>query len=356
MWREANHEHTRSQGANASWGDEIYLSADSDGVFVEHSLLSLEGESATHLNFLSSVGPAYCYGKLPGRQILISDEAHRIVAGKFPKASFLVCQYFRPINLGNLTLELLPSGACPGASFLRIEKKNDSLLFASHWSRKVSASLRKAVFKKANTLLIKLQNDPATVLATNARRETERFLEFAQKIFHAGETLVAVVDSFGEAQDLASRLYEEGLPVFYDAKLATLMKLIHDSVAPAYAPAWLKGIRSKLPEGNTRGVVFVSKQHLVSRTTRSLPSGIWVWMGSDFEQYQHTPAVSKLSFSDIFYVQTAPDMAEIFELVTEVSPSQVLVYGDGAQKCAHHLHGKGVRAEVFAPPKVDTLF
>lgn len=340
----------------STWGDEIYLSADSDGVFVEHSLLSLEGQSQAHLNFLSSVGPSYCYGKLTGRQVLISDEAHRIIIGKFPRASFLVCQYFRPINLGNLTIELLPSGACPGSSFLRIEKRNDSLLFASHWSRKVSASLRKAVYKKANTLLISLQADPATILSTTSRRETERFLEFARKIYQAGETVVAVVDAFGEAQDLASRLYEEGLPVYYDAKLLALMKIIHDSVAPAYAPGWLKSTRGRPLEGTSKGVVLVSKQHLLSRPARSLPSGIWVWIGPDLEAHQHSPALGKLSFSDVFYVQTAPDMAEIYELVTEVTPSQVLVYGEGAEKCAHHLHGKGVRAEVFSPPKIDTLF
>lgn len=340
----------------SNWGDEIYLNADTDGVFVEHSLLNLEGDSAESLVFISGVGASYLSGELTAKQVILSDEAHRVLVGKFSKTSFLVCQYFRPITIGNLTLELLPSGASHGSSFLRIEKKNDSLFFASQWSRKISGSIRRAVYKKAKTLLLKLHVDPTTVLATNSRRETERLIEFAQKITHAGETVVAVVDSFGEAQNLAGRLYEEGLNVAFEPKLLSIMKIIYESMPPAYAPAWLKNLRGTQTKSVGAQVILVSKQHLVAKSTKSLPQGIWVWIGPDYPDHSFAPTISQLNFSDTFFIQSAPDLAEIFELVGEVSPSQILVYGQGAEQCVHQMHARGLRAEVFAPPKIATLF
>lgn len=341
---------------HANWGDEIYLSADSEGVFVEHSLLNLEGESASHLEFISSIGPAFLRGKLNARQVLLSDEAHRVLVSKFPKTSFLVCQYFRPINIGNLSIELLPSGDSHGSTFLRIEKKEDSLLYASYWSRKISSSIRKASYKKAKTLLLKLHVDPTTVLATNSRRETERFIEFSQKITQAGESVVAVVDSFGEAQNIAGRLYEEGLSVAFDAKLLAIMKLISESMPPAYAPAWLKNLPQASNKVRGAQVILVSKQHLLAKSTRALPQGIWVWVGTDFTDHSFSPTISQLNFSDTFYIQSSPDLAEIYELIQDVSPTQILVFGEGAQHCVQHMHAKGLRAEVFAPPKIATLF
>ena len=139
--------------------NEIMLNHEDGDITIEHAILALDAQTSGHINFLSSVGPSYCGGKMSGKQILVSHEAHRILAQKFPKAAFLPCSYFRPIVLGNLQVELIPSGHSPGSSFLRVEKKNDSLLYAAHWSKRTSSTLRRAAFRQAETLLLKLQSD-----------------------------------------------------------------------------------------------------------------------------------------------------------------------------------------------------
>ena len=336
--------------------EEIYLSSDSGGVTVEHSIVTLDGDSAAHINFLSSAGPAYCNSKISGKQILVSEEAYRILATKFPKASFLPCQYFRPIVLGNIQVELLPSGESPGSSFLRIEKKKESLFYASHWSRQSSSAVRKAVFKPSTTLLLRLQSDPFHIFSTNSRREIERLIEFAQKIIRAGENLVVVVDAFGEAQNLASRLHEALLLISCDAKLYQVMKMIHDSVPPTQVPPWMKALKKYAAENVQPSVVFVSKQHLMQQRPRTLPKGIWVWVGLDVEVQARNPWLANITFADSFAIQNKPDMSEIYELVNEVKPSHVLIFGEGAPNCVHQLARHGIPAEFFAPPKVETLF
>jgi hypothetical protein len=337
--------------------EEIYLSSESGGVTVEHFIMTLDSDSTSHINFLSSAGPAYCKGKISGKQILVSEEAYRILAPKFPKASFLPCQYFRPIVLGNIKVELLPSGESPGSSFLRIEKKNESLFYAFHWSRQSSSAMRKAVFKPSSTLLIRLQSDPFHIFSSHSRREIDRLIEFAQKMIRAGENLVVVVDAFGESQNLASRLHEALLPIGCDSKLYQIMKIIHDSIPPTQVPSWMKALKKNGADcGGMPRVVFVSKQHLIMQRPRTLAKGIWVWIGLDIEVQSRSPWLANITFADSFAIQNSPDIAEIYEMVNEVKPSHVLIFGEGAPNYVHQLARHGIPAEFFAPPKIETLF
>ncbi len=337
-------------------GEEIQLSSENGTVAVEHTVLTLDAEASSLVNFLSSPGPAYLRGKVAGKQVLLSDEAFRILVARFPQTPFLPCQYFRPIVLGNLSIELLPSGEGPGSSFLRLQKHQDSVFFASYWSKQSSSAFRKAVFKASHTLLLKLNANPFLVPGPSARKETERLLEFAQKIVRAQENLVVATDSFGEAQHLANRFHAAGLAVACDARLLRIMKTLEASMPPTEVPAWLRAVRKYSQAHELPAVVLVSKEQLLAHRPRSLPQGVWVWLGSEPPRGFHQPWMAGLTFVEAFGIQNAPDPAEIHGLVSEVRPQQVLVYGEGAPQVVQWMAGKGVPAELFAPPRLQTLF
>ncbi len=337
-------------------GEDIQLSSENGVVALEHTVLTLDAEQSTLVNFLSSPGPAYLRGKVSGKQVLLSDEAYRILVARFPQTPFLPCPYFRPIVLGNLSIELLPSGESPGSSFLRVQKNQDSLFFASFWSKQSSSAFRKAVFKPSHMLLLKLHANPFQVPGTNARKEVDRLIEFAQKILRAQENLVIAADSFGEAQHLASRLQAAGLATACDARLHAIMKTLGESMPPTEVPAWLRGLRKHSVQATEPAVVLVSKEQLLAQRPRSLPKGVWAWLGNELPQAFQQPWMSGLTFVDAFAIHNAPDTAEIQTLVSEVRPSQVLVYGEGAPQVVQWLAGRGVPAELFAPPRLQTLF
>jgi hypothetical protein len=350
--------------------DEIQINHDDGDITIEHAILALDAQRSGHINFMSSAGPAFCSGRLAGKQILVSHEAHRILVHKFPKSAFLPCSYFRPIVLGNLNVELLPSGESPGASFLRIEKKKDSLLYAAHWSKRQTAALRRASFKQADTLLLKLQNDPSALFATSVRRELERLTEFCAKLLRAGERVVVVADACGAAHHIIGALTEQRIPVCPDKNLLPLLLSENSSnvVTQAQAPnklttadgtRWNQGAMTLWVDNPAQQpcVVLASKEHLLARKQRSIPNGIWVWTGlMDQHLADRCPWLAHLNFADSFALNFAPDLSEVDDLVSEVHPKQVLVCGEGAQTCVHHLTRRGIDAQVFAPPRLETLF
>lgn len=354
--------------------DEIQLNHDDGDITIEHAILALDAQKSGHINFVSSAGPAFCSGKLTGKQILVSHEAHRILVQKFPKSAFLPCSYFRPIVLGNLNVELIPSGESPGSSFLRIEKKKDSLLYASHWSKRTTPALRRAAFRPAETLLLKLKNDPSALFATSVRRELERLTEFCAKLLRAGERVVVVADACGAAHHILGALTEQRLPVCPDKNLIPLMNaeespvqstqahLVQQKPTPLQAgegTRWNQGAKTLWVENPAHQpcVILLSKEHLLARRQRSLPNGIWVWTGlMDQHAADRCPWLAHLNFAEHFALNFAPDLSEIDDLVSEVHPRQVLVCGEGSHTCVHHLTRRGIDAQVFAPPRLETLF
>jgi hypothetical protein len=349
--------------------DEISLNHEDGDITLEHSVLALDAKTFGQINFLSNVAEAYFSGKTGGKQLLVSPEAHRILAGKMTKAAFLPCTYFRPIMIGNLRVELLPSGHGTGSAFLRIDKKGDSLLYASHWSNRASTLLRRAAPKPSDTLLLKLHCDPSTLFATSVRREMELFTEFCVKLTRAGEKIVAVVDSWGTAHHLIASLTELRVPIGIDKHLQALLDIAqelnnptaHSGDAPRIETPgvkWTQGAKTQWVEMGAAQpcVVFVSKEALLARKQRSLPQGIWVWTGLDHQLCAQSQWISQLTFAEKFAIQFFPDHSEIEELVHETCPRQVLVCGEGARTCVHQLTRKGIDAQVFAPPRLETLF
>jgi hypothetical protein len=349
--------------------DEILLNHDDGDITVEHGIVALDAQNSGHINFLSSAAPSYFSGKAGGKQLLVSHEAHRILSAKMPKAAFLPCTYFRPIVLGNLQVELLPSGHSPGSSFLRIEKKNDSLLYASHWSNRPTTMLRRAAFRPADTILLKLHNDPSALFATSVRRELERLGEFCSKLLRAGERVVVVADAAGTAHHIVGLLTELRIPVALDKHLQVLMEAEHESnphvahfnasSSPhANTPRWNQGARTQWidPNSNQPCVLLLAKDRLLARRQRVLPQGIWVWTGLDLHLHSQCSWLAHLTFADNFALQFSPDLSEIEDLVKETHPRQVLVCGEGAETCVHHLTRRGIDAQVFAPPRLETLF
>jgi hypothetical protein len=343
-----------------SHAEEIHLTSENGVITVEHSVLSLDAETSSVVNFVSSPGPAFLFGKLAGKQVLLPDEAYRILAPRFPSTPFLPCPFFRTISLGNLNIELLPSGEGTGSSFLYLQKDKDSLLYAGCWSRTGSLALRKAQPKQAETLFLRLQQNPLSLPQGSVRKETERFIEFAQKILKAQENVVVAVGSFGEAQFLASRLFAAQVPVSCDAKLHRVFKTLEESLPPSEVPRWLKAA-NRLPQNaavrqQIPSVILLSRELLLSQKPRMLPQGVWVWLGVEPLVGYRQPWLSSLTFVDTFTISLRPDAPEVLALIADVKPSQVLVTGDGATLVVQWLAGRGIPAELFAPPRLQTLF
>jgi hypothetical protein len=336
--------------------DDIGLSVSAQGLFVEGTTLCLEGSSLESLSFLSSPVQPWQSGKLGGRQVLVSDDAHEILVKKFPKIAFLSCKYLHPITLGSLTLELLPSGEAPGSSFLLIRKGDRSLLYVSHWNPEAHPAIRKPVLRSANRLLIRIESgeEGRGGAHHHVRHELERLGSFARQILDDQKCFGLIVKPARDLHRVLSTLPPD-VAIFADAPTLEYAAACSQSVSdlPTILRERMKNIASidKTPPKSAAIFLISTQTNLKSR-----PEAIWA-LGTSRKTQRQTPATDT-TIIERFQIAHTPSHSDILRLVSETGADEVVLVdtGEAAENCLSYLNEHRIRATLLSAPKTTPLF
>jgi hypothetical protein len=347
------------------------------GFLIENGILSLDAPDSATFNFISSIQDA---SMLNGplnfqRQTLLSQEANTFISANSAGTNVLPCPYFRPISLGSLSVELLPSGAGCGSSLLRAEKNGHSLLYAHEWSLSDSQALRSISIKPADTLLLRIDHNPSSVSHVSDKRETARFLEFCGTLVNAGTVVAAVVPAFGPQLILTQALQARGIPVRIESFSARLLASARASTSDSAAPTWMtaplrfnrteKGRHHQQEHSAEAGkgaVLILPKPALKNLRRSHLPEKtVWVEVGPNTEDHQGSHRageprwLSGITYSAHFPISFLPDSSAFQELTQLVNPTQVLLAGHGASALEQGLGRHNHKARLINPFP-ETLF
>ena len=142
-----------------------------DGLHLKDSILWLDAYSTGQLSFLS-VARESIKNLLP--QVIATEETVKVLEAFRKKPNALVCQYNRPFSIGQLKMELLPSGHSFGGALLYLETGHQSLLYAPSLQTLKIPTHRQLQLKKAKTLILKAQTpDPLQSPSKTRNREKE---------------------------------------------------------------------------------------------------------------------------------------------------------------------------------------
>ncbi len=332
-----------------------------EGYVIESSILSLDALDQANFNFCSSAhGLFFAPGALtPRKQTLLSQEAFDFLKWRGIPGNFLPCPYFRKVSLGSLTVELLPSGMGCGSSFLRIEKGTESLFYAKEWGFHESGALRAAQIKPADTLILEVNHDLLCLSGAAERRELMRFFDTCSKITRAGEWVIAVVPSFGPTQMVLHRLHARGIPTYVDHSGYRALTALQVEMPENEAPPWVGHTRKFSPsEAQSQpGVLLLNKESLKNVKRKHLPEGVWLWLGSDAADHSYVRPqwIDNIAFSETFSTQFKPDLSDLNQLISGVSPQRIVISGLTAASLGQALRRQGHSVIVHAP-LMQTLF
>lgn len=331
------------------------------GFLVEEPVLSLDLPDETCFNFCSGVHEllAVAHSRGPKRQTLLSEDAFNVLKWRGLAGSFLPCPYFRPLSLGHLTVELLPSGEGCGSSFLHISSaKTSSALYAHHWGALPSRAVRQAAPKPADVLVLRLLAPPAPASHAHDRKELGRFYDFAAGIVSAGEWVVSVLPSISAMHMVFGEMHLRGVPVYVDSSLlrglsSLLPKAPTDEGKGTFEP--LRRIPARMGLGQEPpGLIMLGSDNLRAGRLPALPGAIWCLLGECTVQ-QALLSQSGVALAERFPITFAPDMADIQSLVQAVQPRHVTVAGPGAEAVAATLGRQGLHTRAVVPAML-TLF
>ncbi len=222
------------------------LSANSRGLLLKESILCLDSGKDNHLSFLSSVpekrDPAL-------KKLITTEETLHIIGGKKAHANSLICQYNRPFSLGNLKMELFPSGHCLGGALLHLEYQKGSLLYAPRLLVDKVSHLRKLQLKEADTLILRADLPILKKPHPSRAREKERLLNKMELLAKERIYPILFCKNLAIAQELTLLLSKENYEVLVHPSIYRLNK-IHEHFGTVFgkyqALRSLKKIKDKV--------------------------------------------------------------------------------------------------------------
>jgi Cft2 family RNA processing exonuclease len=314
------------------------------GLVISNSILSLDVSSSDGMSFISepSIHP------VASKQIIMSEEASRLMEAARIKTNAMLCQYNRPFMIGNYKLELLPSGSLLGGASLFIETKNNSVLYAPRITLQKHLLTRKAQLRKAKTLVLKTHSS-AQKSYHSIKREKERLISWVLQIKATTNTWpIIYAPAFGTAQEVIRALDQSLIPTIVHTSIARI-----NDVYKAYDfNIGSPGVWSKRSE--TDKVVIIPSPVPFGRRlhfTMMRPSAVVHNQILSFESAMIHP--SNISH---FLMDSSPTINEIKEIIKEVEPSRLFIFGNGAKSHLAELKDLAEESKALYEFSYPTLF
>ncbi len=316
-----------------------------EGIHLKNSLLWFDSLSCPGITFVSS---AIFFNKQPDSEYFCTEETSQIL-GLFGKSTkSLACQFNRPFSIGDLKLELLPSGNVLGGASLFVETPQGRILYAPYLQTKHIPLVRRFQLKKAEVLVIGAFQ-PSEKIAPSRKKERQKLFESVQNILLQGSSPVVVCLPFATAQELTKNFNDEGFKVAVDYKIHAINKAYeqHGSQLGSYtlysprikkqkviivSPAvWINGIR--------KGTFNLEKSFFIDDAMHPVSKSIDI------------KAVAKT-----FNISSACSSSEFNDIVAAVQPKTVVVFGPYAKMLANELKEGKFKVKILFKNDQPTLF
>ena len=275
-----------------------------DGIHLPGSLLWFDAPRRHHLSLVSN---AHVRVGKTGK--VLSTAATAMLAG-VPAREALLLEYGRTIDLGELHIELFPSGHMLGAAQASVTTELGRLVYAGVVHPAGTPTARAAEVRHCDVLIVEgpRRNDPPQDVVASVERA-----------LRAGEHPIVVAPTPGPAQDLS-------------IELARFPLLVHRDVARFSRLYARLGV--KLPRAKTyRGVLRPGEVLIAPRPVRRLdPTRIIVPARRD-----------------------RADAAALIGYIESARPRRVFVIGAAAEFLAE-LRSRGISAAPLGRPRQMQLF
>ncbi len=317
-----------------------------DGIQVENSILWLDARFTGGLSFLS------CAHGLSGRtdtKVITTEETVKLLAINHIKLNALVRPYNQPISIGNLRLELLPSGAALGGASLYVETRNGTLLYAPHLQAQKTGITRTMQLQPADTLILGANSPFPEQNYPSRKKEKERLLLAVQAAVEKGVYPQIVCEPYAIAQEICKLLSEAGLPLavhksiyrinkiyeMYGSDLGTY-HLLHRRLKEPHVEIlpWTLNTRKQSPVPLPEGTIFTVEESLS-------------------ESLQLDP---QTSISERFTIGSSCDARDLKSVIQAVKPREVYFTGPYAKQYADELRSSKYIVRSLYPSHLPTLF
>ncbi|MCX6130313.1 MAG: hypothetical protein NTX25_14775 [Proteobacteria bacterium] len=331
-----------SESDISSW----QLRATEDGIQIRDSILWLDARFTGDLSFLSS---ACSLNGRTGARVITTEETAKLLALNHIKLNALICPYNQTVALGQLRMELLPSGAGLGGASLWVEQRHGSLLYAPQLQAQKTGMTRVMQLKPADTLILGAHTPFPANHHSSRRKEKERLLLAVQNRLAQGEFPLILCEPFAVAQEICKLLTDAGIEPAVHKSIDRINRIyeLYGSDLGSYSL-----LHKRLKAKHTLILPVSNPAHAISRLP--LPEGPIFYI-EDSPQLTTWPDLRR-GVAERFSISSGCDARELKTVIQTVKPREVLVTGPYAKNYADELSTAKVPVTALFPSHLPTLF
>jgi hypothetical protein len=319
------------------------------GVRIADTVIACDAAAGTDLLFLSHA-PAFgvhARRALPRlgngrRQVLTTDLTLALLGpvGERLKAHALPGAYGRPFSLGDLRLEMFPSGFMPGAASLLCERDGRRIVYAG------PIGAAPADVRAADALCIDATFGAEVVTFPTRAQALAEVGRAVRAVLAGGGTPVVMVDPVAIAVDIGATLAGDRIGLHGHRAIVQAAMAYRRAGLPSPP---LQRFAGKVGPGEA--LLWPAYVRVPARRAGARPPGL-ILVSADAER--GTPAESPGRARVIF--PTAADFAGLVDYVEASRATEVALINAPGDDLARTLAARGIDAYTLGPPRQIELF
>jgi putative mRNA 3-end processing factor len=304
----------------------------------------------SHARALAPRGPAALSGARAGRRQVVTTERTLLLlgdAGKKLRPRTLPAAFGRPFNLGDLRIEVVPTGYLPGAAGLLCENDGFRTFYMGAFCPEpLLAGVESSEVRRADAIAIDATfGDPSWSFPP--RQEAIAAVRgFVQTALGEGQTPVLLASPFGALPAVALDLTQAGFNL-----------RAHPRIAAAFTR--LRGVCETLPTP-ARFAGRVAKGEVLlwppeARDAANLAALDNLRLALVSGSAEDPGVLARMRLQHGFALTNLPSATEIIAAIESTAAREIALFHAGAEPLAALLRTRGLDAYALGPPRQMTL-
>jgi len=279
----------------------------------------------------------------PPEKIIATPETIRFLEKKIRKSIVLSCPYHRPFALGNLQVELVPSGHMLGSSQMIVDKGNKTLLYTGDINLNKLPTAKPAYTKHCDVLVMKCHYGLPNYIFPTFDESIEALVKFINETKSSNSIPLIVVEPLGKAQDIIKALGEHGFKLSLHKSIYKVTKIYEEfgiqfKDYELYKPSEIEGKIAIIPPNKLESdnVKKIKRKRLgiVAECTNDEKSAI----------------KSAFKADEVITLSSHAGYKELLQFVEFIKPEKVYVVEEHATEFTKILQKRGYQAIALEKP------
>jgi hypothetical protein len=311
------------------------------GVHLKDSAIWFDADKKKRLCFISS---ALSTNFLKHEKVITTPQTHKLIHTKFNNVDILPCPYNHVFNLGEIEVELLPSGYILGSCQVLLYKENIKILYVGDFKLDILSTSVPLEITECDQLIIKSTYGIKKYVFPSIEIAMIPIIEFINECLEKDLVPILVADMLGNAQELVYILGEKGYDLYVHDSIRKVNRIYEEFgfLFPRYK-------RLNKIQDMISGVIIIPDEYRAVKKLSVIQNAVYASISEMAVNVDYVNYSTNSGYAFPLSVRSGYD--EMIKFVELVNPKQIYVTGSHNVEFSADLKKRGYNSLALNHPE-----